>query len=125
MEGGAWWATVPGVAKSWTRLSNFTFIFTLCGGASGKESTSQCRKGVARDMGLIPGSGRSPGRGNRNLLQYSCLENSMDRGAWWATERKQQLLLLLLILSSLLLNEVILQVLAVFSALFPIILFMR
>ena len=37
------------------------------------------------DMGLIPGLGRRPGEGNDNLLQYSCLENSMDRGAWWAT----------------------------------------
>ena len=36
-------------------------------------------------MGLIPGSGRSLGGGNRNLLKYCCLENSMDRGAWWAT----------------------------------------
>jgi len=34
---------------------------------------------------LIPGSGRSPGGGNGNPLQYSCLENPMDRGAWWAT----------------------------------------
>ena len=41
--------------------------------------------GDARDGGLIPGSGKSPGVGNGNLLQYSCLENSMDRGAWWAT----------------------------------------
>ena len=39
----------------------------------------------ARDVGLIPGSGRSPGEGNGNLPQYSCLENPMDRGAWWAT----------------------------------------
>ena len=37
------------------------------------------------DPGLIPGSGRSPGEGNGNPLQYSCLENPMDRGAWWAT----------------------------------------
>ena len=37
----------------------------------------------AEDLGSIPGSGRSPGEGNGNLLQYSCLENSMDRGAWW------------------------------------------
>ena len=37
------------------------------------------------DMGLIPGSGRSPGVGNGNPLQYSYLENSIDRGAWWAT----------------------------------------
>ena len=39
----------------------------------------------ARDVGSIPGSGRSPGEGNSNPLQYSCLENSMDREAWWAT----------------------------------------
>ena len=38
--------------------------------------------GDARDVGLIPGSGRSPGVGNCNLLQYSYLENSMDRGTW-------------------------------------------
>ena len=41
--------------------------------------------GDMRDMSLIPGLGRSPGEGNGNLLQYSCLENPMDRGAWWAT----------------------------------------
>ena len=39
--------------------------------------------GDARDADLIPGLGRSPGGGNGNPLQYSCLENSMDRGAWW------------------------------------------
>jgi len=38
-----------------------------------------------RDRGSITGSGRSSGEGNGNSLQYSCLENSMDRGAWWAT----------------------------------------
>ena len=38
----------------------------------------------ARDMDSIPGSGRSPGGGNDNPLQYSCLENPMGRGAWWA-----------------------------------------
>ena len=41
--------------------------------------------GGARDMGSIPASGRSPGIGNGNPLQYSCLGNPMDRGAWWAT----------------------------------------
>ena len=40
--------------------------------------------GDTRDVGLIPGLGRSPRVGNGNSLQYSCLENSMDRGAWWA-----------------------------------------
>ena len=43
---------------------------------------SACNVG---DVGLIPGLGRSPGEGNGNPLQYSCLENPMDRGAWWAT----------------------------------------
>ena len=48
-------------------------------GSDYKEST--CNKGA---LGLIPGSGRSPGEGNGNPLQFSCLENPMDRGAWWA-----------------------------------------
>ena len=43
--------------------------------------------GNAGDAGSIPGSGISPGRGNDNPFQYSCLENPMDRGAWWATVR--------------------------------------
>ena len=41
--------------------------------------------GDAKDTGSIPGSGRSPGRSHGNLLQYSCLKNPMDRGAWQAT----------------------------------------
>ena len=49
------------------------------GGLGGKESI--CNAG---DAGSIPGSGRFPGEGNDYLLQYSCLENSMDRGAWKA-----------------------------------------
>ena len=53
------------------------------GGASGKESAANT--GNAGDMSLIPGSERSPGEGNSNLFQYSCLENSKDKGAWWAT----------------------------------------
>ena len=46
----------------------------------GKKSA--CNAG---DLGLIPGSGRSPGEGNGNPLQYSCLENPMDKGTWQAT----------------------------------------
>ena len=46
---------------------------------------SPANAGDSRDPGSIPGSGRAPGEGNSNPLQYSCLENSMDRGAWWAT----------------------------------------
>ena len=53
---------------------------------SGKEST--CNAGAAGDLGLIPGMGRSLGRGHGNPLQYSCLKNPMDRGAWWATVQR-------------------------------------
>ena len=53
------------------------------GGASGKEPVCQCRR--HKDAGLIPGSGRSPGGGHGNPLQYSCQDNPMDRGAWRAT----------------------------------------
>ena len=49
-------------------------------GSDGKESA--CNAG---DLGLIPGSGRFTGEGNGNPPQYSCLENSTDRGNWWAT----------------------------------------
>ena len=50
------------------------------GGSDGKASAYN-----AGDLGSIPGSGRSPGEGNGNPLQYSCLENPMDRGAWQVT----------------------------------------
>ena len=50
------------------------------GGSDDKETA--CNAG---DLGLISGSGRSPGEGHGNPPQYSCLENPMDRGAWWAT----------------------------------------
>ena len=42
------------------------------------------KAGDIRNVGLIPGSGKSPGGGHGNPLQFSCLENPMDRGAWWA-----------------------------------------
>ena len=72
--------TVHGVAKSWTRLSTAqTPCIRASGGSEGKESA--CNVG---DQGSIPGSGRPPGEGNGYPLQYSCLENSTDRGAWWA-----------------------------------------
>ena len=51
----------------------------------GKESA--CNVG---DLGLIPGSGRSPGERNGNPLQYSCLENPMERGAWWRIPWKEE-----------------------------------
>ena len=55
------------------------------GGLEGKETA--CNAG---DLGLIPGLGRSLGEGNGYPLQYSCLENPMDRGAWWATVHGSQ-----------------------------------
>ena len=54
-------------------------ILGFTGGSAGKESV--CNAG---DLGLIPGLGRSPGEGNGNPLQYSCLENPMDRETWQA-----------------------------------------
>ena len=51
--------------------------------AEGHEVLHQAQ--ISGDQSLIPGSGRSPGEANGNPLQYSCLENSMDRGAWQAT----------------------------------------
>ena len=61
------------------RITTPVFLGFL-GGSDSKEST--CNVG---DLGSIPGLGKSPGGGHGNLLQYSCLENPMDRGAWWAT----------------------------------------
>ena len=52
-----------------------------CTGSS-DDKESACHAG---DLGVIPGLRRFPGRGHGNPLQYSCLENPMDRGAWWAT----------------------------------------
>ena len=65
----------------------YLFIFTLGfpGGSEGKESAYN-----TGDLGSIPGSRRSPGVGNSNPLQYSCLENLMDRGAWQATVHGSQ-----------------------------------
>ena len=53
------------------------------GGSTVKNPSASV--GDTRDMGSIPGLGISPGIGNGNPLQYSCMENSMDRGTWWAT----------------------------------------
>ena len=55
----------------------------LLSDASGKESPANAED--MRDAGSVPGWGRSPGRGHGNPLQYFCLENSLDRGAWWVT----------------------------------------
>ena len=55
------------------------YVWGFAGGSDGKESI--CSAG---DLGLIPGLGRSPGDVNGNPLKYSYLENSLDRGGWWA-----------------------------------------
>ena len=81
------------IASSWVIAffkKNLSYIDTIWliivdfkgfpGSSDGKASA--CKAG---DLGSIPGLGRSPGDGNGNSLQYSCLENSMDRGAWWGT----------------------------------------
>ena len=83
MGGEAWWATVHGVAKSRTRLSDFTSLHFFPGGTSGKEKKNPpANTGDIGEEGLIPGSGRSPRGENGNPLQYSCLENPMGGEAW-------------------------------------------
>ena len=83
MDREAWRAAIYGVAKSRTQLGDFTFCLPGsrgsfgCPGSAGKASV--CNAG---DLGSIPGFGRSPGEGNGSPLQYSCLENPMDGGAW-------------------------------------------
>ena len=64
-------------------MSNLTFYSQYPGGSESKESACN-----VRNPGSIPGSGRSLGEGNGYPLQYSCLENSMDRGAWWAIQSR-------------------------------------
>ena len=66
-DGGAWWAAVVSQSRTWLK----------------RLSSSSSSK--AGDVGLIPGSGKSPEEENGNPLQYSCLKNPMDRGVWWAT----------------------------------------
>ena len=80
MVRGAWQAITHGVAKSRTRLSDFTHSYLIKGFSGGSVSNESAYN--AGDANLIPGS---PGKGNDNPLQYSCLRNPMDRGVWWAT----------------------------------------
>ena len=64
----------------WNSESSYPVIDSILHSSVSKESACD-----AGDLGLIPGLGRSPGEGNGNPLQYSCLENPMDRGAWQVT----------------------------------------
>ena len=79
----AWWRSLENIRTSQPHGLNcklFPLQWGFPAGSDSKEST--CNSG---DLGLIPGSGRPPGVGHGNPLQYSCLGNSMDRGAQWAT----------------------------------------
>ena len=76
---------LPTFAGSWRKQGNFRKTSTSAslgfpGGSEGKASACN-----ARDLGSIPGLGRSPGEGNGNPLQYSCLENPCGQRSWWAT----------------------------------------
>ena len=89
---GVWWRGKPGLLQSigshrvrhdWvSELNGTEQIYLSCNSSNSKESAC-----YAGDLGLITGLGWSSGEGNGNPLQYSCLENPMDRGAWWATVR--------------------------------------
>ena len=72
-----------------SRFAWFCLSLKMClgfpGGTSGKVQVLLANAGDTRDLGSIPGLGRPPGGGHHNPLQYSFLENPVDRGAWWAT----------------------------------------
>ena len=71
------------VTKQQHNREKLCIIIAGMGFPGGSEVKASARN--VGDLGSIPVSGRSPGEGNGNPLQYSCLENSMDRRAWWAT----------------------------------------
>ena len=66
-------------------IHTHTYIYSTRFGGLPDDSDSKESTCNAGDLVSIPGLGKSPGDGNGNPLQYSCLENPMDRGAWWAT----------------------------------------
>ena len=68
---------------TWYTYVFMKYTYSFLGGSVGEESA--CNAGDTGDTGFIPGWGRSPGGGHGNLLQYSCLEDPMDRGAWQVT----------------------------------------
>ena len=86
MDRGAWWATVHGVTRVGHDLATkppgppFTFLCSVMGFLDGLEVNNQPAN--ARDVGLIPGLGKSPGEEKGSPIQYCCLGNPMDRGIW-------------------------------------------
>ena len=88
-DGGAWWAAVCGVAQSRTRLkrlSSSSICRVLLCACTRLPCSSKSKESAfeAGDQGSIPGLGSSSEEENGNPLHFSCLENSMDREAWWA-----------------------------------------
>ena len=79
---------IPSLLVVYTFLCVSILSYTFSGASVGKEPP--CNPRDARDMGSTPGSGRSPGGERSYSLQYSCLENLTDRGAWWATVHRSQ-----------------------------------
>ena len=88
IDRGAWWATVHRVTKSQTQLKWLHTYFGIWDTPASSLVAQSLKKPPAmqetKDAGSISGLGRSPGGGHDNPLQYSCLENPMDRGAWQA-----------------------------------------
>ena len=82
MDRGAWQAKVHGVTKSWIQLKRLS---TYCSRGFPGGSLVKNPPANAGVMNSIPGLGRSLGEGDGNPLQYSCLGNHMDRGAWQVT----------------------------------------
>ena len=84
IDGSPSGSSIPGILQArileWVAIPSPEFELQLPIGSDGKESACN-----ARDLGSSTGSGRSLGEGNGHTLQYSCLENPLDRGAWWAT----------------------------------------
>ena len=74
------WIKAPVSSGVWVRIPSLSILLGLPCSSSGKKSSYD-----AGDQSLIPGLGRSSREGSGNLLRYSCLENPIDRGAWWAT----------------------------------------
>ena len=77
-----WWGWVSSACPSCPVLPRSMF-FSIAAATNWVSQVAQNLPDNSGDLDLIPGSGRSPGEGHSNPLQYSCLENPMDRGAWW------------------------------------------
>ena len=88
-DGRAWWAAIYAVAQSRTRVKRLSSSSSsICIKLNMSSPSGSVVKNLPANAGnvcSVPGSRRFPGKGNGKPLRSSCLENSMDRGAWWAT----------------------------------------